>query len=137
MRRVYKNVCPATINDTIMATNMWNNLLKNVESDNNKILYENLLNLFLQRNCSYFLNKPRKRSSGRQGLSTSCNTPALFHRYLTVKLFIIICFYTVIKLSMFLKVTKHFFVTNQPPTYLCQVNFLRIDRLITRAVLKT
>ena len=37
---------------------MWKNSLKNVESDNNKILYETLLNFFLQRNSMYFLNKP-------------------------------------------------------------------------------
>ena len=36
---------------------MWKNSLKNVESDNNKILYETLLD-FLQRNGTYFLNKP-------------------------------------------------------------------------------
>ena len=42
-----------------MAANMWKNSLKNAESDNNKILYENLLNFFLQRNGTYFLNKPR------------------------------------------------------------------------------
>ena len=42
-----------------MAVNMWKNSLKNVESDNNKILYETLLDLFLQRNDTYFLNKPR------------------------------------------------------------------------------
>jgi len=41
-----------------MAANMWENRLKNVESDNNKILYENLLD-FLQRNGTYFLNNPR------------------------------------------------------------------------------
>jgi len=35
------------------------NSLKNVESDNNKILYETLLD-FLKRNSSYFLDKPRK-----------------------------------------------------------------------------
>jgi len=29
-----------------MATNMWKNSLKNVESDDNKILYENLLDYF-------------------------------------------------------------------------------------------
>jgi len=29
-----------------MAANMWKNSLKNVDSDNNKILYENLLNFF-------------------------------------------------------------------------------------------
>jgi len=57
MRRVY-NLCPATISASIMAANMWRNSLKNVESDNNKILYETLLD-FLQRNGTYFLNKPR------------------------------------------------------------------------------
>jgi len=41
-----------------MAANMWKNSLKNVESDKNKILYETLLD-FLQRNGTYFLNKPR------------------------------------------------------------------------------
>ena len=57
MRRVYKNVCPATISASIMVANTWKNSLKNVESDNNKILYETLLNFFLQRNGTYFLNK--------------------------------------------------------------------------------
>jgi len=37
-----------------MATNMWKNSLKNVESDNNKILYETLLDFFLQRKVSTF-----------------------------------------------------------------------------------
>jgi len=46
MRRVYKNLCGATISAAIMAANMWKNILKNVESDNNKILYETLLNFF-------------------------------------------------------------------------------------------
>jgi len=46
MRRVYKNLCPATISSSIMAANMWKNSLKNVESDNNKILYETLFDLF-------------------------------------------------------------------------------------------
>ena len=58
MRRVNKNLCPATIGTSIMAVNMWKNSLKNVDSDNNKILYEKLLE-FLQRNGAYFLNKPR------------------------------------------------------------------------------
>ena len=31
---------------SIMAANMWKNSLKNVESDNNKILYETLLDFF-------------------------------------------------------------------------------------------
>jgi len=34
------------------------NSLKNIDSDNNKILYEILINFFLQRNSTYFLNKP-------------------------------------------------------------------------------
>ena len=42
-----------------MAENVWENSLKNVESDNNKILYENLHYFFLQRNDTFFLNKPR------------------------------------------------------------------------------
>ena len=37
MRRVYGNLCPATISA---------NSLKNVKSDNNKILYETLLDFF-------------------------------------------------------------------------------------------
>jgi len=43
MRRVYKNLCLATISASIMAVNMWKNSLKNVESYNNKILYETLI----------------------------------------------------------------------------------------------
>ena len=46
MRRVYKNLCSATISATIMAANMWKNSLKNVKSDNSKILYETLLDFF-------------------------------------------------------------------------------------------
>jgi len=42
-----------------MAANMWKNSLKNVESDNNKILYETSLDFFLQRKGTYCLNKPR------------------------------------------------------------------------------
>ena len=41
-----------------MAANMWKNSLKNVESDNNTILYETLLDFYLQRNGTYFVNKP-------------------------------------------------------------------------------
>jgi len=59
MRRVHKNLCPATISASIMAASMWKNGLKNVEFDNNKILYEKLLDSFLQRNGTYILNKPR------------------------------------------------------------------------------
>jgi len=46
MRTVYKTLCPTTISASIMASNMWKNSLKNVESDNNKILYETLLDFF-------------------------------------------------------------------------------------------
>jgi len=46
MRKVHKNLCHATLNTSIIAANMWKNSLKNVESDNNKILYETLLDLF-------------------------------------------------------------------------------------------
>jgi len=46
MRRVHKNLCPATISASIMAANMWENRLKNVECDSNKILYETILDLF-------------------------------------------------------------------------------------------
>ena len=73
MRRVHINLCPATINVSIITVIMWNclNSLKNVESDNNKILYEILLDFFLQRNGTYFLNKPRtlnwKQTTHAQG----------------------------------------------------------------------
>jgi len=46
MRRVYKNLCLATISASIMVVNVWKNSLKNVESDNNKILYKTLLDFF-------------------------------------------------------------------------------------------
>jgi len=46
MRRVYKNLYPIMISASIMATNMWKNSLKKIESDNNKILYETLHNFF-------------------------------------------------------------------------------------------
>jgi len=59
MRRVHKNLCPATTSASIMRRICGKNSLKNVESDNNKMLYEALLDFVLQRNGSYFLNKPR------------------------------------------------------------------------------
>ena len=46
MRRVYKNLCPAKISASIMAVNMCRNSLKNVGSNNNKILHEALLDFF-------------------------------------------------------------------------------------------
>jgi len=48
MRRIYKNLCLTMISASIMAANMWKNSLKNLESDNNKTLYETLLDFFLQ-----------------------------------------------------------------------------------------
>ena len=58
-----------------MASNMWKNTLKNVESDNNKILYETLLDFFLQRNGTYCLNKPRiYRSTYDYLLAVAVNT---------------------------------------------------------------
>jgi len=46
MRRVYRNLCPATISASIMAANVWKNSLTNVGSDNNNILHETLFGLF-------------------------------------------------------------------------------------------
>ena len=46
MSRVHKSLCPASISASIMAANMWKNSLKDVESDNNNILYETLLDFF-------------------------------------------------------------------------------------------
>jgi len=51
VRRAYKNLCPATINASIMAANTWKNRLKNVESDNNNILYETLIVFFTAKLC--------------------------------------------------------------------------------------
>jgi hypothetical protein len=45
-KRVYKKLCHATISASTMVANIWKNSLKNVESDNNKILYETLLDFF-------------------------------------------------------------------------------------------
>ena len=39
MRRVHKNLCPATISASLMVASMWKNSLKNVESDTNLNLY--------------------------------------------------------------------------------------------------
>ena len=50
-------MCPAKISASIMAANMWKNSLKTVESVNNKMLFETLLDFFLQRNGTYHLNK--------------------------------------------------------------------------------
>jgi len=63
MKRVYKNLFLAKISVSIMAANMWKNILKNVESDNNKMFSKPYL-IFLQRNGTYFLNKPRNNISG-------------------------------------------------------------------------
>ena len=50
MRRLYKSLCTASISASIMAANMWQNSLKYVESDDNKILYETSLDFFLTTN---------------------------------------------------------------------------------------
>jgi len=54
MRRVYEDLCPATISASIMAANMWENSLKNVESDDNKILYETVLDFFYSKTVFTF-----------------------------------------------------------------------------------
>ena len=54
MRRVHKNLCAATISASIMAANIWKNNLKNVESDNNNILYETLLDFFYSKTVLAF-----------------------------------------------------------------------------------
>ena len=46
MKRVYKNLYPATISVSITAANMWKNSLKNVEPDKSKILYKTLPDFF-------------------------------------------------------------------------------------------
>jgi len=46
MRTVHKNLCPTMISASITVANMWKSSLKNVESDNNKILYKTLLDFF-------------------------------------------------------------------------------------------
>jgi len=66
MRTVYKNLCPSRISASIMAANMWKNSLKNVESDNNKILYETFLDFFkakrylVSQKASYIPSERRK-----------------------------------------------------------------------------
>jgi len=59
MRRAYKNLCPAMISASIMAANMWKNSLKNMIIK----FYTKPYSIFLQRNGTYFLNKPRNFTS--------------------------------------------------------------------------
>jgi len=47
MRRVSRNLCPATISASIMTANMWRNSLKNVESDKNNVFMKPY-SIFLQ-----------------------------------------------------------------------------------------
>ena len=56
MKRVNKNLCPATKSASIIAANMWKNSLKNAESDNNKILYKILLD-FVYSEKGYLLSE--------------------------------------------------------------------------------
>ena len=69
MKRIYKNLCTATISASVMVANIWENSLKNVESDNNEIFIWNLTRFFLQRNGTYCLNKPRNSDGRCMGLS--------------------------------------------------------------------
>jgi len=55
MSTVYKNLYPGTLSSSIITANMRKNVLKNVESDNNKILYETLLDFFTAER--YFLSE--------------------------------------------------------------------------------
>jgi len=64
MRGVYNNLCPATINASLLAANIWKNCLGNVESDNNKILYETLLDFFTTKR--YLLPEEALVIYGRQ-----------------------------------------------------------------------
>jgi len=59
MRRVYKNLCPATISASIMAANMWKNSSKNVNLITIKFYMKPYSFFFLQRNGTYFLSKRR------------------------------------------------------------------------------
>jgi len=54
MRRVYKNLCPATISASIMAANMWKNSLKTIESGNKKVFYETSLDFFYSETVLIF-----------------------------------------------------------------------------------
>ena len=64
-------MCPATISASVMAANRWKNSLKNVESDNNNVLYEILFDCsFLQRNGTYCLNKSRTFITPKRNIST-------------------------------------------------------------------
>ena len=75
-----------------MVANMWKNSLKNVESDNNKILYETLLNFFLQRNGTCFLNKPRTMSAMVQvTYSVKAKTQVTVHVISTCLMFGVTC----------------------------------------------
>ena len=53
---------------------MWKNSLKKVESDNNQILYETLLDFVLQRNGTYCLNKHRINNLGARCLEQKVET---------------------------------------------------------------
>jgi len=55
---------------------MWENSLKKVESDNNNSLYEKLLD-FLQRNPTYFLNKPRTYLAGNYSCLITKSVPSI------------------------------------------------------------
>jgi len=93
MRRVYKNLYPATISASIMAANMWKNRFKNVESENNKIFLGNLNRFCLQRNWTYFLNKPLINGAGAMNsISKKCRVIFSYYYALNVqKVFLALC----------------------------------------------
>jgi len=63
MGRVYKNLCLATISASIMAANMWKNSLKITITIK---FYTKPYSIFLQRNGTYCLNKPRSMCGGER-----------------------------------------------------------------------
>jgi len=79
MRRVYKNLCPATINASIMGVNTWKNSLKNVESDVDKMLYETLLDFYSKMVLTFCISLVVSSA-------TICTSPRSIHRS-TVKTF--------------------------------------------------
>ena len=49
MRRGYKSLCHVTVRAPTMTASVWKNSLKEVESDNNKVLYETLFDFFTEK----------------------------------------------------------------------------------------
>jgi hypothetical protein len=67
MRRVYKNLCPATIRASIMAENMWKNSLKNVDEvrgERRNLHNEELNDLYSLPNIVWVVKWRRMRLAG-------------------------------------------------------------------------